>query len=405
MLPRPSPASLCERRRCDGRPAVSLDSHCPASSWKGALDGTSPANFTPPWAREDAIVACVGVAAWKRRHLRLLLTGSGDEPPAFFRSAAAAVEIARRRRGAVAVWPSREPGSLSALARAAHVPLVRVEDGFLRSRGLGAECRPPLSIVVDHSGVHFDPSRPSDLERLLAHRRFDAALTARAERLVRRIVALGLTKYNLAGSTTPPCPQGRTVLVAGQVEDDLAVRLGGAGTTSNLALLRRVRELEPDATILYRPHPDVEAGLRKGAWPDMLVRRFADQVVRDVDLPSLLTRVDAVHVLTSLTGFEALLRGRAVVCHGQPFYAGWGLTRDLAPPPRRGRRLGLAELAAATLILYPRYLNPETETACTPEDTVERLARPAPLGLEVLPTVRRLQGLALRTASVPRRAA
>eukprot|EP01037_Dinobryon_pediforme_P023300 gene23300-24702_t len=76
----------------------------------------------------------------------------------------------------------------------------------------------------------------------------------------------------------------------------------------------------------------------------------------------LLDLVDAVHILTSLTGFEALLRGRAVTCHGVPFYAGWGLTRDLAPTPeRRRRRLSVAELVAAVLIVYPRYLDPVTD--------------------------------------------
>jgi capsular polysaccharide export protein len=86
--------------------------------------------------------------------------------------------------------------------------------------------------------------------------------------------------------------------------------------------------------------------------------------------------VDAVHVLTSLAGFEALLRGRAVTCHGTPFYAGWGLTRDLAPvPARRGRALTLDALVAGVLILYPRYLDPVSGLPCPPEVLVERMAR------------------------------
>ena len=90
-------------------------------------------------------------------------------------------------------------------------------------------------------------------------------------------------------------------------------------------------------------------------------------------MASLLDQVDAVHVLTSLTGFEALLRRRDVTCHGVPFYAGWGLTRDLAEvPDRRGRRLTLDELIAAVLIVYPRYLDPVTGLPCTPEVLIRR---------------------------------
>jgi capsular polysaccharide export protein len=80
-----------------------------------------------------------------------------------------------------------------------------------------------------------------------------------------------------------------------------------------------------------------------------------------------------------LSGFEALLRGRRVVTHGRPFYAGWGLTEDRDPPPRRGRRLSLDELVAAALILYPRYRDPVTGLPCPPEVLLERLAAaPAP---------------------------
>ena len=45
-------------------------------------------------------------------------------------------------------------------------------------------------------------------------------------------------------------------------------------------------------------------------------------------------------------------RGRRVATYGQPFYAGWGLTVDLAPPARRGRLLTLDELVAGVLLLF-----------------------------------------------------
>ncbi len=88
-------------------------------------------------------------------------------------------------------------------------------------------------------------------------------------------------------------------------------------------------------------------------------------------------RCTALHCISSLAGFEALLRGRRVVAWGRPFYAGWGLTEDRDPPPRRGRRLGLDALVAAALILYPRYLDPVTGLPCPPEVLPERLADPA----------------------------
>ena len=71
-------------------------------------------------------------------------------------------------------------------------PLVEVEDGFLRSRGLGADCVPPLSITVDGAGAYFDPSSPSELETLLQDGAFDEQLISRARRLRQLIVKAGL---------------------------------------------------------------------------------------------------------------------------------------------------------------------------------------------------------------------
>ena len=84
--------------------------------------------------------------------------------------------------------------------------------------------------------------------------------------------------------------------------------------------------------------------------------------------------VDEVHVLTSLAGFEALLRNKTVVCYGQPFYSGWGLTKDVYTPNRlHSRKLLLNELIAGTLILYPIYVSKVTGKFTTPERALEEL--------------------------------
>ena len=248
---------------------------------------------------------------------------------------------------------------------------ARVEDGFLRSRGLGADLVPPLSLVLDDLGIYYDPSRESRLERLIAERavlRADQML--RAEVLIKALTRHGLSKYNL-GAAAPDLPPGRRILVPGQVEDDASIRLGAGEVRSNLALLQNVRAENPDAVILYKPHPDVEAGLRPGA---VEAEGLADQIVSGCDPAALLSKVEEVWTMTSLLGFEALLRGVSVTTVGAPFYAGWGLTHDLGDvPPRRRARPSLAGLVHATLIDYPRYLDPVTGKACPVEIVVERL--------------------------------
>nr|WP_310525191.1 hypothetical protein [Polymorphobacter sp.] len=319
-------------------------------------------------------IACLtGVALWKRRRIRDLIGGNLPHRT----TAAAAVALAAKSGGAVATWASRAPAGLAEAAAAANIPVYQIEDGFIRSAGLGAKLVPPCSIVVDARGLYYDPTTPSDLEHLLQTEAFPPEILARADALAARIVATGITKYNLPGPEITLPPNRRIILVPGQVSDDRSVRLGGAGITDMANLLARVRAAEPTAFILFKPHPDVDAKLRNGAIPDAAALQHADAVIRNAALAPLLARVDAVHTLTSLTGFEALLRGRAVTCHGQPFYAGWGLTTDMAPIPRRTRRRSLSELVAAALIAYPRYCDPATGRAIAPEQLVESLAATA----------------------------
>ena len=230
-------------------------------------------------------------------------------------------------------------------------------------------------MIVDRRGIYFDPSAPSDLESILAEAHMPPELLARAAALRARTVAEGISKYGRAmPMALPPRDARRRVLVTGQVEDDRSILTGGAGMT-NLALLEAARKLEPDAWIVYKPHPDVEAGHRKGRVSDTDALRHADAVERHAPITALIDSVDALHVITSLAGFEGLLRGKDVTAHGTPFYAGWGLTRDLGRMPLRRRHgLTLDGLVAGTLILYPRYVDPVTRLPCRPELVIERIS-------------------------------
>lgn len=359
------------------------------------------------------IAACTGMAWWKRRRMQEFLAHAPGSGPAFFWSGRAALFTARRRKGALAVWAARLSPGLERAAKRAGVPLVRVEDGFVRSFGLGSGFLPPASIICDRQGNYFDPSGPSDLETLLATAVFTPELRARAQRLVDRLVREKISKYGAGPTPTPsvgssgqrpdgclPCSKPLTfpkdkdvILVPGQVADDMSVRLGGGEVRGNLELLERVRAARPNAWIVYRPHPDVEAGHRQGALRDEETRRYADEIVRGGAMAELLEQVDEVHTLTSLAGFEALLRGRRVTTWGQPFYAGWGLTEDRAPAlPRRGRKLDVTELAAGTLILYPRYLDPGTGLPCGPETLLDRLGDASLWRPGLAMRLRKLQG-------------
>ena len=269
--------------------------------------------------------------------------------------------------------------------------VLRIEDGFLRSRGLGAELTPPLSLVTDDLGIYYDPTQPSRLEHLIATPPPPGG-EARAGALRDAILRHGLSKYNLQG-TLPDLPPGHRILVPGQVEDDASIRLGTDTICTNLALLQETRARNPDAVILYKPHPDVEAGLRPGAIAQNIALQYADAVLPRTDPARLLGHVQEIWTLTSTLGFEALMRAVPVTTLGAPFYAGWGLTRDLGQiPERRTARPSLNAFLYAALIAYPRYFDPVSRRPCPPEVALERLAQGESKPPPALRLLAKLQG-------------
>lgn len=321
---------------------------------------------TRAWREDCGGHLAYGMRLWKRPFIaRFFGNGAGVR---FTGKPAAGVTLAWANRA------DKVPGA------------KRVEDGFIRSRGLGAALVPPLSLVTDDLGIYYDPTRESRFERLITQP-LPPGGRDRALALAEALIRAGITKYNLAG-TAPELPSGRRILVPGQVEDDASIRLGAGAERTNLALLMRARAELPDAVLIYKPHPDVEAGLRPGHVSDAQLTGLADVVARGTSAAALMAGVDGVFTITSTMGFEALLRGLPVVTLGAPFYAGWGLTHDLGPiPARRRHKADLAQLVHAALIAYPRYFDPVSRLPCPPETALFRLGDPA---------IARAQGRGLR---------
>lgn len=322
--------------------------------------------------RLAGLSACVAFAPAKRPPVRRLLH-SPKGPVRYFASVSRARRAAESEGGRIVCWASRTGPDFEREAEGFQGQVLRMEDGFIRSRGLGSDFVGALSVTLDDLGVYYDASRPSRLERLIEQGGFSDALLARAARLRERIVQAGLSKYNL------PAPPGafawpkdrERLLVVGQVENDQSILKGCADIRTNAGLVQAARADYPDAFLIYKNHPDVLAGNRPGML-DASALDAVDATADGLDIIQCLDHADRLATLTSLSGFEALLRGKPVTTYGTPFFAGWGLTEDRVPSPRRTRRATLDELVAAALILYPVYVAPNG-WPCEAEDLVEAL--------------------------------
>ncbi len=303
---------------------------------------------------------CFGFRRWKAANLKPMLSLNPDKVR-FVRDRNAIEQLDPGVDDALVVWGQHVSRELQPLVKKDALRLLRMEDGFVRSVGLGSDLIRPLSVVIDARGIYFDPSQPSDLEHLLNTEMFSAEELSRASRVREYIVEHAITKYNIEAHQKALWHANRraVVLVPGQVEDDASIRLGCKTIRTNLGLLQAVREARPDGFIVYKPHPDVTSGNRAGKLAMADALRWADYVETSVSVVSCIESCDEVHTMTSLTGFDALLRGRHVVTYGQPFYAGWGLTDDRMKTgeafARRQRCLGIDELVAGALLRYPIY--------------------------------------------------
>ena len=320
------------------------------------------------WREDRHGYVAVGMKPWIRPHLRRAF---GREKPLKFSSR---IPLHGDRKPVAWGMTDAPRGTL------------RMEDGFLRSRGLGAALIPPLSLVLDTPSLYFDPSEAGELDRLLNEApKLPAGELRRAERLIITIRRQKLTKYNLSAPIPDLPDDGRTILVVGQVEDDASIVFGASAINTNLGLLQRTREENQNARILWKPHPDVEADLRRGIIAEEDLKGLADLSLINVGADEAIDLADEVWTISSTLGFEALIRGKPVTCLGMPFYAGRGLTNDLVRrPPHRTVEVTLEQLIHACLIAYPRYFDPRTGAPLSPENAVRLLAE----GIEVSPVDR-----------------
>ena len=277
----------------------------------------------------------------------------------------------------VAVWSLRDAPGFAAECQRKGLPVIRVEDGFLRSVGLGSDLLSPGSLVIDDAHLYFDSRGASRLETILQTTVFDPALLARANGLIGRIKADSFTKYNLGGAAIDlrALAGGRPIAaVVEQVPGDAALAFSQNAAGSNLDLLKAARAARPGAYLVYKEHPDLVSGNRRGRLPRQSTIGLADLVISSGDLGALYGQIDELHVISSLAGFEALIRGVPVQTWGVPFYGGWGLTHDMVTTPRRTRAVTLPELITAVLILYPLYADPVTSIPCSVEDFLDSIA-------------------------------
>ncbi|MGQ7845712.1 capsular polysaccharide biosynthesis protein [Granulosicoccus sp. 3-233] len=325
---------------------------------------------------------CVGITPWKKRYLaqflrspdgRLRFSNRNDAAPSEMPLCWSFTDSANGIGRKLSSAGCDQPGSAGSSA------FIRVEDGFIRSRGLGSDFVPPASLVIDEMGLYFDAGSPSTLERLLNEYVCSDEELRRARVLRQSILSANLTKYNVGRQEGESVPRNartadkKRILVVGQVEGDQSILRGGKDVRSNGGLLTAVRKANPDAFIVYKPHPDVVSGNRKGEVNDSILNSCVDRVESVRHFLDCLHECDELHTMTSLSGFEAILRDVPVVTYGMPFYAGWGITTDTLTCARRRGERTVDELVYLCLVAYPHYVDLDSGEFISVEQLIAKM--------------------------------
>lgn len=270
------------------------------------------------------------------------------------------------------------------LARLLGKPVMIIEDGFIRSMKIGLSGEPGLSVIIDDTTSYYDATRQSGLERALQEgRTLSDGERRRATLAMRQIVDSRVSKYNHAPDM--PLAVGRAgkpkILVVDQRYGDQSVESGLANEKSFKKMLLDAISDHPDHDILVKVHPDAIGGGKKGYYSGQLPyipeaeRARVFLVGNDVNPYVLIDLADAVFVVSSGMGFEALMAGKPVHCYGAPFYSGWGVTIDHKPVSRRTRKRSVEEIFHFAYIEASRYVHPETGERIEVEELVALIYR------------------------------
>jgi len=305
-----------------------------------------------------AVAFSAGIRAL--RHLPALLDLDGVASP----------EVAHRLDlpvSAVLVW-GRKRNATAALeyARNRDLPVLYLEDGWIRSSAENAHSRICYSLLVDSTGVYYDSRTPSSIETLLNldDERFARHCTpeelAYAAACRASLVANNVTKYNYCSAAVATTTERPMVLVVDQTRDDASVLHGGMDAERFDTMLNTAIIENPGCDVVVRTHPDVAAGSRKGYLRELAMQLDVQVSSGNENPLALVKAAKCVYVGTSQLGYEALLCERPVVVFGQPFYAGWGLTDDRQPLARRTQQRSIDQLFHASHVVLARYCNPVT---------------------------------------------
>ena len=191
------------------------------------------------------------------------------------------------------------------MARRLDLPLLNVEDAFLRSLHAGEGAG--YGLLIDAKALHFDAHTPSTLAEILTSAPLDDAdKLDRARAGIAFLKDNGLSKYS-DWLPDAPLPEPATCWSSIRPRGDAAIGLSGADAARFAEMLDAARADYPDDHIVIRTHPVTASGRRQGHFGHADLDHRTTICAEPVNPWALLDRARAVYCVSS----QLWLRGGA----------------------------------------------------------------------------------------------
>ncbi|MBF7044466.1 capsular polysaccharide export protein, LipB/KpsS family, partial [Campylobacter volucris] len=247
-----------------------------------------------------------------------------------------------------------------------------IEDGFIRSLGIGLTKEEALSITLSGDTAYYDCKKISNFEKCLnSNEIFSDKNISDAKKAISFITNNFISKYNDAKFLYQTIGKHNSkVLVIDQRFGDASVEYGGASKEDFDIMLNDAVNDNPKSDIIIKRHPDAVKANKGSYFSDDYIENYQNKdrlilIDYDVHPHELIMMCDKIYVVTSGLGFEALMYNKEVLCYGIPYYSGWGITIDKKKLSRRSKKRNLYEIFYVAYIKYSRYYSPKLNSQCT----------------------------------------
>lgn len=263
-------------------------------------------------------------------------------------------------------------------------PILTMEGGFLANITLfklenppeiNARFAMPMSYNLS-TRSHYDISTPylNTLEYLLTEgfEPLKNKQIKRAQDCIKKIKEYKLSKYNCQFSENSLFENKKTAIIIDQAYNDKSISMSNASAKTFEEMLDyAIGHTPQDWNLFIKVHPEQLCGRRQGYFTNNKEALLSGQIfipencrakflaTPDWNPVDMLMHTDKIYTVGSQMGFEALMCDTEVVTFGVPFYAGYGLTKDMNNSERllfRNKYIhSLEEIFYITYIKYTHY--------------------------------------------------